>query len=171
MNYNDEEIKNYLNILNSYKWGVQGENSSLHICNTFEEYLGQNLCIECGQLKGHILGKFDINDIYRLHYQKKSIYHRKYYFEKKINIIGKLINLTNDEKNELYENLLLLDCNDIKVINKRFCRKRMISINYLIKKILEEMGCEKYKNINIKNSSKILEYYDRWWESYKEIIN
>ena len=170
MNYNDEEIKNYLNVLNSYKRGSSGENPPPHRCSRFEEYLGQHLCLDCGKLKGHILGKFDINDTDRLYYQKKSIYHRKYYFEKKVNMMAKLINLTNEEKNELYEKLLLLDCNDIKVINKKFCRKRMININYLIKKILEEMGCEKYKNINLKNNPQILEYYDRWWESYKEII-
>ena len=46
----------------------------------------------------------------------------------------------------------------------------MININYIIKKILVEMECEKYKNIKIKISPKILDIYDKWWESYKEIL-
>ena len=46
----------------------------------------------------------------------------------------------------------------------------MININYLIKKILEEMGCENYKNIEFKISPQILEIYDKWWESYKKLI-
>ena len=46
----------------------------------------------------------------------------------------------------------------------------MININYVIKKILEEMGCENYKNIKFKISTQILEIYDKWWESYKELI-
>ena len=46
----------------------------------------------------------------------------------------------------------------------------MININFIIKKILEEMGCEKYKNIKIKISPKILETYNNWWKSYKETI-
>ena len=46
----------------------------------------------------------------------------------------------------------------------------MINITYVIKKILDEMGCEKYKSIKLKISPKTLETYDRWWETYKELI-
>ena len=45
----------------------------------------------------------------------------------------------------------------------------MISIEYLIKKILEEMGCEKYKLIYLKISPQTLEIYEKWWLSYKEL--
>ena len=170
MSYSEEEVKKYLNILHEYKRGVQGENPPLHVCESFEIYLGQYLCIECGKIKGDVLGDFDINDIDRLHYQKKSIYHRKYYFEKKVNIISKLIDLNDEEKCELYEKLIEIDTINIIVINKKYSRKRMININYLIKKILEKMGCEKYKNIKLKISPKILEFYDKWLKSYKELI-
>ena len=170
MNYSEEEIEKYLEILNNYKMEGKTVDTPTHICKSFDEYLSQHLCVECGKLKGHILGKFDINDYDRLHYQKKSIYHRKYYFEKKVNNISKLINLDNEEKCVLYDKLIILDSDNIKVINKKYCRKRMININYIITKILEEMGCEKYKNIKNKISPKILETYDNWWESYKEII-
>ena len=169
MTYTEEEIKKYLNILNNYREGLKKKVCSPCCLNTkkFSTYLGQYICIECGKLKGHILGKFDINDFDRLHYQKKSIYHRKYYFNKKI---FKLINLNNEEKSKLYEELLNLNSNNIKIINKQYCRKRMININFIIKKILEEMGCEKYKNIKIKISPKILVTYNNWWKSYKETI-
>ena len=179
MTYTEEEIKKYLDILHNYKVDkerVIGRNVVYHVCKgcknpkSFLPYSGYYMCNECGKLKGHILGKFDINDFDRLHYQKKSIYHRKYYFDKKIKNISKLINLTNEEKSELYDKLLLLNSNNMKRINKQYCRKRMININYVIKKILEEMGCEKYKNIEIKISPQILEIYDNWWKSYKEII-
>ena len=171
MSYSEEEISKYLNILNNYKKDEdEDEDVDTHTCKSFDTYLGQYLCIECGKLKGHILGQFDINDVDRIHYQKKSIYHRKYYFDKKVKNISKLINLTDEEKCELYDKLLILDSNNMKVINKKYFRKRMININYVIKKILEEMGCEKYKNIEIKISPQILEIYDNWWESYKEII-
>ena len=176
MSYSDEEIKKYLNILNNYKTyntpqlykggGCRGNRR----CHRFETYLGQHLCLECGKFKGHVLGQFDINDVDRLYYQKKSIYHRKYYFEKKVNNISKLIGLNNEEKCELYEKLLELDSNNMKVINKKYFRKRMININYIMKQILEEVGNEKYKNIKLKISPKILEIYDNWWKSYKEII-
>ena len=169
MSYSDEEISKYLNILHSYKkQGVFGGCNPP--CESFEEYMGKRLCIDCGRLKGHILGKFDINDVDRLYYQKKSIYHRKYYFEKKVNIISELIGLSDDENSCLYERLMELDSNSIKVINKKYFRKRMININYIIYQILEEMGCEKYKNIKLKISPKILELYNKWWKSYKEVI-
>ena len=172
MSYSEEEIQKYLNILHKYRddtpkgGGCRGNRR----CSRFEEYLGQHLCIECGKLNGHILGQFDIKDFDRLHYQKKSIYYRKYYFEKKVNNISKLINLDDEEKCELYERLLEMDSSIMKVINNKYSRKRMININYIIKKILKEMGCEKYCNIKNKISPKILVLYDNWWKSYKELI-
>ena len=58
----------------------------------------------------------------------------------------------------------------MEILNKQYFRKRMININYVIKKNLEEMGCENYKNIKFKISPKILEIYDKWWDSYKKLI-
>ena len=165
MTYSEEKIKKYLNILNSYqKKFVVIPN---HICNKDGEYQGQHLCTECGKLQGCILGNYDINDSDRLYYQKKSVYHRKYYFEKKVAKISKIIGLNDEEKSELYERLLELDCSSIKIVNKKFSRKRMISINYIIKKVLGEMGCK--INFNLKISPKILELYDKWWSEYKEM--
>ncbi len=132
-----------------------------------EEYMGQWLCLSCGLLKGHILGKYDINDMDRVHYQEKSVYHRKYYFEKKVNNISKIIGLTDEEKCELYEKLLQMDESVMKKVNTQYSRKRVINIKYIIKKVLEEMGVEKYKKINNKISPRILEIYDNWWKSYK----
>ena len=168
MTYSEEEIKKYLDILDTYrKSKKQKEKVDSHV-HQLEEHMGQWVCINCGVSKGYILGKYDMKDFDRLHYQKKSIYHRKYYFDKKVNNISKLIVLDNEEKCELYEKLIILDSNDMKLINKKFNRKRMININYIIKKILEEMGCEKSKNINLKINPKILEVYDNWWGSIKK---
>ena len=128
------------------------------------------MCNECGTLKGHILGQFEVKDLDRLYYRKKSIYHRKYYYDKKVKIISKLINLTDEQKYELYNRLLKIDNHIMEILNNQYFRKRMININYVIKKILEEMGCENYKNIKFKISPQILEIYDKWWESYKENI-
>ena len=58
----------------------------------------------------------------------------------------------------------------MEILNKQYFRKRMININYLIKKILEEIRCEKYKIIKVKISPQTLEIYDKWWESYKNLI-
>ena len=57
----------------------------------------------------------------------------------------------------------------MEILNKQYFRKRMINNNYLIKKLLEEMGCEKYKLIYLKISPQTLEIYEQWWISYKNL--
>ena len=107
----------------------------------------------------------------RLHYRKKSIYHRKYHYEKKVNKISKRINLTDEQKCELYNKLIKIDNKIMEILNNQYFRKRMININYLTKKLLEEMGCEKYKLIVLKISPQTLEIYEKWWDSYKDLNN
>lgn len=164
MRYSEDEIKKYLNILASYKPKPKPK-CRLNLI----EYQGLYLCCCCSQIKGRVL-KSDIKDYERTHYQKKSVYHRKYYFEKKVNNISKIIGLSDDEKKSLYENLLDLNPKCIKIVNKEFGRKRMISINFIIIKILEEMKCDKYKKFKNKISDKILTIYNKWWASYKAIL-
>ena len=130
---------------------------------------GLKICDECGSANGHVLGFYDIKDCERLYYRKKSIYHRKYHYEKKVNQISKRINLTDECKCELYDKLMKIDNYAMEILNSQYFRKRMISIEYLIKKLLEEMGCEKYKLIELKISPQTLEIYDQWWASYKDL--
>ena len=180
MSYTEEEIKKYLDILNNYKVEREGViggtvgfpiSKCLGCLNTksFTIDSGYKICDECGTLNGHVLGLFDLKDFDRLHYRKKSIYHRKYHYEKKVNQISKLINLNDDEKCELYDRLIKIDNLIMEILNKQYFRKRMININYLTKKLLEEMGCEKYKLIELKISSQTLEIYEQWWTSYKNL--
>ena len=177
MTYTEEKIKKYLNILNNYKKPMKqiSPKSKCSNCSNTEYFTidsGLKICDECGTLNGHVLGQFDLKDYDRLYYRKKSIYHRKYHYEKKVNQISKRINLTDDEKCELYDRLIKIDKYIMEILNKQYFRKRMININYLIKKLLEEMGCEKYKFIELKISPQTLEIYEKWWISYefKKII-
>ena len=57
----------------------------------------------------------------------------------------------------------------MEILNKQYFRKRMININYLTKKLLEEMGCGKYKLIDLKISPQTLEIYEQWWTSYNNL--
>ena len=179
MTYTEEEIKKYLDILHNYKVeeseGVKKSKvASCLGCKNTESFFidfGQKICYKCGTVNGHVLGFYDMKDYDRVHYRKKSVYYRKYYYEKKIKQISKLINLTYEQNCELYNRLLKIDNHIMENINKQYFRKRMINITYVIKKILDEMGCENYKNIKFKISPKTLEIYDRWWETYKELLN
>ena len=62
-----------------------------------------------------------------------------------------------------------IDNEVMKILNKKYFRKRIISIEYFIKKLLEEMGCEKYNLIYLKISPQTLEIYEKWWNSYKDL--
>ena len=176
MPYTEEQIKQYLDILYNYtKKPVEGEaevNTKAKCCNctntnSFSIVSGYKVCDECATANGHVLGFFDIKDYNRLYYRKKSIYQRKYYYEQKVNQVSKRLNLTDEQKCELYDKLMSIDNHVTKILNNQYCRKRMINVFYLIKKLLEEMGCEKYKLVYLKISSQTLEEYEKWWVSYK----
>ena len=174
MSYTEEEIKKYLEILNNYNKSMQQftPKSKCLGCPNSDSFTidsGYKICNECGTANGCVLGFYDLKDYDRLYYRKKSVYHRKYHYEKKVNQISRVINLTDEEKCELYDKLLKIDNYIMEILNNQYFRKRMININYLTKKILEEMGCEKYKLIVLKISPDTFKVYENWWRSYKEL--
>ena len=182
--YTEDQIKKFLEILHNYtkpKEEKEYENASrkAKCCNCqnierFTIYSGYKICDECGVANGHVLGFFDVKDYDRLHFRKKSIYQRRYYYEKKVNQVFKRLHLTDEQRYELYNKLMAIDNHIMEILNKQFCRKRMISIFYLIKKLLEEMGGESSKAsklVYLKISPQTLENYDKWWDSYKSLNN
>ena len=175
MPYTEEEIKKHPEILHNYtNQPVEEISIKAKCCNCqnsecFTIDSGYKICDECGVANGHVLGFYDVKDYDRLYYRKKSIYHSKYHYEKKVNQISKRINLNDEQKCELYDKLIKIDNYVMEILNKQYFRKRMININYLTKKLLEEMGCEKYKLIVLKISPQTLEIYEKWWDSYIRI--
>ena len=104
MSYTEEEIKKYLEIIKDYNINISPEKSNLKAkCTNCENSTsftidyGYKICDECGVANGHVLGFYDNKDHERLFYRKKSVYQRKYYYEKKVNKISKRINLTNEQ--------------------------------------------------------------------------
>ena len=177
MTYTKEEIEKYLEILRSYNTQSEGEKNTKVKCSNcynsefFTIYLGYNICDSCGTTNGHVLDYFDLKEYDRFYFRKKSIYQRKYHYEKKVDQVSRRLHLTEDENYELYSKLMAIDNHVMEILNKQFCRKRMISIFYLIKKLLEEMGCEKSKLVYLKISPQTLENYEKWWDSYKSLNN
>ena len=169
MAYTDEQMERYSKIINNYTRKKEEDNRfKCWNCQSDSFYVesGFYYCESCQSSDGHAVGYFDLKEYDRFHYRRKSIYHRKYHYEKIVKNISKNLPLT-DEFNRLLE----IDQDTITKLNNQFCRKRMISIYYLVKKCLEEMGCEKYKQVRIKISKQILENYEKWWESYKSLNN
>ena len=174
MSYTEDQIKKYLEILKSYNKKIVDDVIKKVICSncqndSFCVELGYNICDACGTTNGHVLGYFDLKEYNRFHFRKKSIYQRKYHYEKKVDQISKRLHLTDNEKYELYNKLMIIDNHVMEIVNKQFCRKRMINIFYLIKKLLEEMGCEKYKLVYLKISPQTLENYEKWWDRYNSL--
>ena len=171
MTYTEDQIKKYLEILQNYTSNPSEEVNLKAKCSNCENResftidYGYKICDECGVANGHVLGFYDIKDCDRLFYRKKSVYQRKYYYEKKVNQVSKRINLTDEQKYELYSKLMEIDNHVMKILNNQYCRKRMISIRYLIKKLLEEMGGESSKAsklIYLKISPQTLDNYENW---------
>ena len=179
MIYKEDQIKNYLEILHNYtsnpieesnlKTQFSAKCSNCENRESFTIDYGYKICEECGVANGHVLCFYDSKDFDRLFYRKKSVYQRKYYYEKKVNKIYKSINLTNKQKNKLLIKLMKIDNKTTEILNDLYNRKRMISIEYLIKKLLAEMGCEKYKLVYLKISPQTLDNYENWWDSYKSL--
>ena len=48
-------------------------------------------------------------------------------------------------------------------------RKRMISVNFILKQLLNVIGIE-YKFIPLKKSKKTLNYYSQWWAQIYDLI-
>ena len=174
MCYTEEEIKKYLDILRSYTKPPEKETGQKTKCwnckeTDFELVSGFKICENCGSQNEHVLGYLDKRDQDRLLFRKKSIYQRKYHYEKKVNQISKRLKLTEDEKYDLYNKLMAIDNKIMEILNKQFNRKRMISIVFLIKKILEEMGNVKHKLVDLNIGDQTLVNYEKWWRSYKSL--
>ena len=175
MSYSEEEIKKYMNILHNYTKSPEKEVSRKTRCwncqrdDCFDIVSGFKLCMNCGCQNEHVLGYLDKKDYDRLLFRKKSIYQRKYHYEKKVNQISKRLKMTEDEKYDLYTELMEIDDRNVESLNKQFCRKRIINIFYLLKKILEEMGNVKYKLIKLDIGEQTLMNYEKWWQSYKSL--
>ena len=169
MTYTEDQIKQYLDILHNYTKqpvedaGVSRRAKCWNCQNSecFFIHLGYKICDYCVAANGHVLGYYDVKDYDRLYFRKKSIYQRKYLYEKKVDQVSRRLNLTEDEKCELYNKLMAIDNHVMEILNKKYCRKRMISIFYLIKKLLEEMGCEKSKLVYLKISPQTLVNYEK----------
>ena len=174
MSYSEDEIKKYLDIIHNFTKSPKKETDRKTRCwnckeTDFELVSGFKICVNCSSQNERYLGYLDKRDQDRLLFRKKSIYQRKYHYEKKVNQISKRLKLTEDEKYELYIKLMEIDGGVMEILNKQFNRKRTISIVFLIKKILKEMENDKHKLVELNIGDQTLENYENWWGSYKSL--
>ena len=86
MAYTYEEIERYIDILNNYTERHYEENNLFKCWNcqsdSFFVESGYYKCDSYGSSNGHALGYFALKGYHRFHYRRKSIYQRKYHYEK-----------------------------------------------------------------------------------------
>ena len=173
MPFTEKEIQKYFDILRSYTKSPEKTDRKIS-CSSCQEtdfdlVAGFVFCMKCGSQNGRYFDSFDKRDSDRLLFRKKSIYQRKYHFEKKVNQVSKRLNLSEDEKYSLYSKLLEIDNKIMEELNKQFKRKRSINVIFLIKKILEEMNNPKHSLVELSIGDQTLENYQNWWQSYKSL--
>ena len=130
---------------------------------------GMLACLSCGIVQGYNYVK-EYVDFYKNRHRfiRKSVYPREYHInnilldiEEKYNI--KISNCQKHKIDAIYVEIG-------KVLNEVNCtRKRMISVNFIMRKIFKMMGIP-YKNIPISKSKKTLAFYDRYWTSIMSLI-
>jgi len=123
---------------------------------------GMRVCRSCGVAQGYNYAK-EYVDFYNNRYRfvKKSVYCRKYHVNNTLLKIQEKYNikLSNSQKNKIdtiYDEIGRI----INTINRS--RKRMISINYIMRKIFEMMGIS-YENIPVSKSKRTLASYENYW--------
>ena len=130
---------------------------------------GMLVCQICGVVQGYIYVKEYVDFYKNIHrFKRKSVYHREYHInnillniEEKYNI--KISNCQKQKIDAIYVEIG-------KVLNEvNGTRKRMISVNFIMRKIFKMMGIP-YNNIPISKSKKTLAFYDQYWAIIMSLI-
>ena len=130
---------------------------------------GMSVCLSCGVVQGYNYVKEDVDfyeNIYR--FKRKSVYHREYHINNTIRDIGQKYNIKISYRNKRKIERVFVEIG--KIIDQvNNYRKRMISINFILRKLLKMMG-KPYKKIPISRSKKTLAFYNQYWASIISII-
>ena len=130
---------------------------------------GMSVCQICGVVQGYDYVKEYVHFYDNIHkFKRKSVYHRKYHINNILLDIEKKYNITisNCQKHKI--DAIYVEIG--KILNEvNGNRKRMISVNFIMRKIFKMMGIP-YKNIPISKSKKTLAFYDQYWAIIMSLI-
>ena len=130
---------------------------------------GKLVCQSCGIVQGynHVKEYVDFHQN-RHRFIRKSVYHREYHINNALpNIEEKYgIEISNYQKRKIDKVFTEIG----KIFNQvNGTRKRMISVNFILRKVLSMMGIP-YKKIPISKSKKTLAFYDQYWVKIMTLI-
>ena len=130
---------------------------------------GYLVCKNCGQVHNYLTAD-EFVDFYENRHRitKKSVYHRKYHIWNVMNDTTQKNNIQKGYYNR--ENILrifrLIDQVSPEV---NIGRKRLISINFIIKQLFDILGIE-YKIIPLTKSKETFSYYNQWLAQIWDLI-
>ena len=130
---------------------------------------GYLVCINCDQVHDYLTAD-EYVDFYenRHKIRKNSVYNRKYHITNVMNDIAQKNNIQigyyNTEK--ILRIFRLIDQNSPEV---NIGRKRMISVNFILKQLFDILEIE-YKFIPLTKTKKTLNYYSQWWAQIYDLI-
>ena len=130
---------------------------------------GMLVCQICGVVQGYNYVK-EYVDFYknRHKFKRKSVYHREYHINNTIMDIKQKYNIEISYHNKCkIERVFAEIGNIIDQVNGN--RKRMISIIYILRKLLNMMNLP-FDNIPISKSKRTLAFYDQYWASIMSLI-
>ena len=130
---------------------------------------GMLACLSCGIVQGYNYVK-EYVDFYKNRHKfiRKSVYHREYHINNAIMDVKQKYNIkiSNCQKHKI--DAIYVEIG--KVLHRvNGERKRMISVNFIMRKIFKMMGIP-HKQIPISKSKKTLAFYNRYWVSIMSLI-
>ena len=130
---------------------------------------GMLVCQNCGIVQGFKYAKEYVNFYENRHrFRNKSVYERKYCINNRLLDIqcNYQINLTCQDQIKMKKIFSEIG----KILDKvNGSRKRMISINFIIRKVLSMMNLP-FDKIPISKSKKTLAFYNRYWSEIMSLI-
>ena len=130
---------------------------------------GQIVCKNCGIVQGFKYAKEYINFYENRHrFVRKSVYDRKYYIEKRLFDICCKYSIYLTCKDQIKIKKIFSEIGKI-LDDVNGTRKRMISINFILRKLLNLMNipCDE---IPISKWAKTLAFYNQYWSKIMTII-
>ena len=130
---------------------------------------GMIVCRSCGIVQGYETAREYVDFYENRHKMKrKSVYHRKYHINNILMDISTKHNITFsvEQKNKIMR--IFSEIGKIlPQINGE--RKRMISLNFILRQVLRMMGLP-FNKIPISKSKKTLASYEKYWKQMNELI-
>ena len=142
------------------------------ICCNNQKVINDNsmqVCVSCGIVQGYNFSKEYVDFYYNMsRFQRKSVYHREYHINNTIIDIEQKYNIkiSTCQKNKIDA----IFCEIGKILYEvNGTRKRMISVNFIMRKIFKMMGIP-FENIPISKSKKTLAFCDKYWKHIMLLI-